>query len=174
MQITRKQLNSYKTSKNEFIIRESKCFFFLQLFNRSHAEIDTLREKTFPLDLKLSRFPLINWRKNPLPLFQAVGYLPVKNSNYVLVGTETLDPDKLKTLAHVLRQEEVALIFGYQENTWFNGKRLLEREEPNTPFSQNILQVLNFADQQFSPTSLISSWGHVLLTHLDFLSHQPK
>jgi hypothetical protein len=90
------------------------------------------------------------------------------------VGTETLDQDKLKTLAHVLRQEQVVLIFGYQENTWFNGKRLLEREESNIPFSQNILQVLSFADQQFSPTSIISSICHDLLTHLDFLSHQPK
>src|SRR3954469_3292110 len=102
MQLPVHQINSYEKQKKESTIKGSKCFFVLQLYHLTGLEIDTLKEKTAYLGLRLIRFPSINWRKILMPTFKTVGHLPVQISNYALLGENKLSSAALDSLNDLL------------------------------------------------------------------------
>jgi hypothetical protein len=116
MHITFQQINAYKKQKLESIIQGSKCFFVIQLYNLTTAEIDTLKEKTELMGLKLLRFPLINLHQTPTLQLQTVDHLPVQISNYILLGKQKFSLNELNTLHKTVQEHNAILIFGYQEN----------------------------------------------------------
>jgi hypothetical protein len=48
--------------------------------------------------------------------FQTASHLPLQVSNYALLGENKLSAAELNTLSNLLQQQQVVLIFGYQEN----------------------------------------------------------
>jgi hypothetical protein len=134
MLISQPYINTYESKKNETLIRGSKCFFLLQLYNEPAPAIEDLKEKTSALELQLIRFPLFRWRKRPLRALKTACHLPVLVSNYALVGRHKLDLDGLKVVAQALQQNQAVFVFGYQDNTWFDAGRLLvsDKSGPET------------------------------------------
>lgn len=116
MYITSQQINAHKKQKIESIIQGSKCFFVIQLYNLTTPEIDTLKEKTELMGLKLLRFPLINLQQASELHLQTVGHLPVQSSNYILLRKQKLSLTELNALHKTLHEHNAILIFGYQEN----------------------------------------------------------
>jgi hypothetical protein len=108
-------ITTYENRKNETLIRGSQCFFLLQLYNESVPTIEEVKEKVFGLGLRLIRFPLFRWRKQPTSTFKTADHLPVQISNYALLGPNKLAATELKTLVHILRESQVVFVFGYQE-----------------------------------------------------------
>lgn len=108
-------ITTYENRKNETLIRGSQCFFLLHLYNESIPTIEEVKEKASGLGLRLIRFPLFRWRKQPMYTFKTAGHLPVQISNYALLGPNKLAATELKTLAHILRESRVVFVFGYQE-----------------------------------------------------------
>jgi hypothetical protein len=109
-------ITSAARQKTELKIRKSKCFFLLQLYNLTTTEIDTFRQKLSPLGLRLIRFPVLNWKKTSISFLRTATHLPVQISNYALLGDNPLNPEALNTLNTILREDQVVLIFGSQEN----------------------------------------------------------
>src|SRR3954470_20079386 len=115
MLISQSYISAYESKKNETLIRGSKCFFLLQLYNEPAPAIEGLKEKTSALGLRLIRFPLFRWRKQPLRALKTAGHLPVLVSNYALVGRQSLDLNGLKAVSQALQQNQAVFVFGYQD-----------------------------------------------------------
>jgi hypothetical protein len=126
MSILPHYITSSARQKTELRIRKSKCFFLLQLYSLTPTEIDTFRQKIAPLGLRLIRFPVINWKKTSIAFLRTANHLPVQISNYALLGDNPLNPEALSTLNTILHEDQVVLLFGSQENVWFNSQRLGE------------------------------------------------
>jgi hypothetical protein len=150
MQISPKDLNSYKSQKAQSLIWSSKCFFLIQLYILTPSEIGNLKQITSSLGLRLIRFPIVNWRKASKRSFPASSHLPVQISNYALVGENRLPKKALATLNTIIQQRPVILIFGYQENTWFNIPRLLK--STNLDASQDLTTTLQIPFQTLYPS----------------------
>ena|SRR5690349_5214956 len=116
MHITSQQINAHKRQKIESIIQGSKCFFVIQHYNLRTPEIDTLKEKTELMGLRLLRFPLINLQQTSTLHLQTISHLPVQISNYILLGKQKLSLNELNALHKALQEHNAILIFGYQEN----------------------------------------------------------
>jgi len=171
MQISLKHINLYTSKKIEAVIRNSKCFFLVQLYNLTPIEIDSLKQKTSSLGLRLLRFPLINWRKTSITSLQTANHLPVQISNYALVGENKLHPEALATLSNIIQQGRVIFLFGYQENTWFNITRLLESHDQIPNSFQTLLTTLQFPFDALSPTQQLS---FLLLQNLELATNKLK
>jgi hypothetical protein len=144
MQISVKHINLYTSKKIEAVIRNSKCFFLVQLYNLTPTEIDSLKQKASSLSLRLLRFPRTNWRKISITSLQTANHLPVQISNYALVGENKLQPEALATLSSIIQQGWIIFLFGYQENTWLNITRLLESDNQIPDSFETLLTTLQF------------------------------
>jgi hypothetical protein len=168
------QIDSYKKHKIKSIIWAGKCFFVLHLYNLTASEIDTLKEKTEPLGLRLIRFPLANLHQaSTLPL-RNVTHLPMQISNYILLGKQNLGPGALSKLHTTLEEHRAVLIFGYQDQIWFNGQRLLKEFEVNTESSTKVLRALESYFQACHPVQLIPGLSYQLISNLEALPIQLK
>jgi len=103
-----------------------------------------------------------------------VNHFPAQISNYVLLKEKELDPNALNTLTNIIQEEGGILIFGYQENTWFNSKRLSESPKLNTSHQQTAIEAIQAAYQISSPISALHQVLHQLLISLEFVTHQLK
>jgi hypothetical protein len=103
-----------------------------------------------------------------------VNHFPVQISNYVLLKEKELDPNALNALTNIIQEEGVVLIFGYQENIWFNSKRLLGSHKLNTSHHQTVIETIQAACQRSSPISAIPQVLQQLLQSLEFVTHQLK
>jgi hypothetical protein len=175
MLISEYHINAYESKKNESIIMGSKCFFLLQLYNESIPTIEGLKEKTSGLGLQLIRFPLFRWRKQSIYALKTADHLPVQISNYALIGPNKLDSPELKTLAHILRENQVVFLFGHQENIWFNTARILENEKLDQESAPKmVLKTMQSHLNNLPPYSV--SWPVIrhLLQTLTFISSPLK
>ena len=163
-------ITTYENRKNETLIRGSQCFFLLQLYNESVPTIEEVKEKVFGLGLRLIRFPLFRWRKQPTFTFKTADHLPVQISNYALLGPNKLAATELKTLAHILRENQVVFVFGYQEKIWFNTTRLLENEKLDKESThQIVLTTIQSPITNLPPYSIIWPVIYRLLQILTFV-----
>jgi hypothetical protein len=170
MQISSLQLKAYNRQKTESLIRDSKCFFLLQLYDLTSTEIDALRVKISPLRVRLIRFPLINWKRTPTFYFRTAGHIPLHNSNYALLGDNQLSLEAFAVLRNLLERERVIFIVGYNDGMWFNPQRLWDPELDKRSSTQ-FIDVLQSNLQTF-PTHF--SILHQLLQSLEFFSYRLK
>jgi hypothetical protein len=103
-----------------------------------------------------------------------VNHFPVQISNYALLKEKELDPNTLNTLTNIIQEEKVILIFGYQENIWFNSKRLFESPDLNTSHRQTAIETIQAAYQISFPFYTLSQVLHQLLQSLEFATQQLK
>jgi len=95
MPFSLQHIRSYETEKKKLIILGSECFFLIQLYNVSSADINKLADEISSLGLRLIRFPVSNWRKTSPSSLTAASHVPVEISNYLLLGKNKLSPEEL-------------------------------------------------------------------------------
>jgi hypothetical protein len=165
---------SYQTRKKKLIIPGSKCFFLIQWYNASPEEIEQLAAETASLGLRLTRFPVSNWRKIAPPYLTAAKNVPAELSNYILLGQNKLSPEELAVWSNIIARNNIAYLGGRQGNIWFNIQRLRESQILKAPTSEASLEIFQLTCQNVPPFSVTQLIFYFLLTTLEFRHHWLK
>jgi hypothetical protein len=118
--------SAYRSGRKGSVIGDRECFFIIQAYNSTAAEIEALREEAACCSLRLTRLSAADWQKTEQLTIRGARHLPMETSNYILLGERKLPLEGLKKVKGLVQEKRLTFIAGYQEKTWFDNTRLIE------------------------------------------------
>ena len=163
-----KDLHLYSNIKTDVLIRNSKCILVVHIYNPDPTNLSLLKTKLQEQwGVKFVRLPLVNWDKASGNILKKATHLPLSASNYLLIATTALDISLFQSLSQLFNKHGAVLLFGRQNNIWFDTDRFLRASELEAQKSISLIQALSTHYTLLSPTQIIENNLHALLRLLE-------